>query len=140
MGINKVVKKLLFFVLNHLLSSFVYALPPNIIRIHDVNPQIADWREESGQIISDTANLGILYTYYDDNILGTAGESFSLAFWVKRIATPLPEITNQISVLTILTSSNDIILKFGHDGKNLFLVDHIYFCDKISFVHYQNSY
>lgn len=63
------------------------------------------------------------YTYYDDNILGTAGESFSLAFWVKRIATPLPEITNQISVLNILTSSNDIILKFGHDGKNLFLVD-----------------
>lgn len=48
-------------------ESYVYQLPELIIRIHDVNPTWANWREESGQIISDTANLGILYTYYDDN-------------------------------------------------------------------------
>lgn len=48
-------------------EAIVYQLPNNIIRIHDVSPQTANWREESGQIISDTAGLGILYTYYDDN-------------------------------------------------------------------------
>ena len=48
-------------------EKFVYALPGNIIRIFDVNPREAYWREESGQIISDTDNLGILYVYYDDN-------------------------------------------------------------------------
>lgn len=47
-------------------EGYVYALPPNVIRIHDISPQNADWREESGQIISDTPGLGILYTYYDD--------------------------------------------------------------------------
>ena len=48
-------------------ESFVYALPPNVIRIHDISPRGSDWREESGQIISDTPGLSILYTYYDDN-------------------------------------------------------------------------
>jgi len=48
-------------------ESFVYALPPNVIRIWDIQPTPGTWREESGQIISDTGNLSILYTYYDDN-------------------------------------------------------------------------
>lgn len=47
-------------------EAFVYDLPSNVIRIWATNPATANWREESGQIISDTANLGILYTFYDD--------------------------------------------------------------------------
>lgn len=45
----------------------VYALPNNVIRIWTTNPSTACIREESGQLISDTVNLGIIYTYYDDN-------------------------------------------------------------------------
>jgi hypothetical protein len=45
----------------------VYALPSNVIRIWQTNPINARVREESGNLISDTVNLGIFYTYYDDN-------------------------------------------------------------------------
>ena len=48
-------------------EKFVYDIPSNVIRIFDVSPMFTYWREENGQIISDTANLGILYVYYDDN-------------------------------------------------------------------------
>ena len=44
-----------------------YNLPANVIRIWQTDPATANIREESGQLISDTLNLGILYTYYDDN-------------------------------------------------------------------------
>lgn len=63
------------------------------------------------------------YTSYNGNILGTAGESYSLSFWVKRFADPLEEIVNQISILSILTSANNNIIQFGYGGKNLFKVD-----------------
>ena len=46
---------------------FVYQLPANIIRIYDINPPGSTWREENGVVISDTAGLGIQYTYYDDD-------------------------------------------------------------------------
>jgi hypothetical protein len=45
----------------------VYALPTNIIRIWGTNPTNAQIREESGQLVSDTVNLGIQYTFYDTN-------------------------------------------------------------------------
>ncbi len=44
-----------------------YDLPVDVIRIWMTNPATANIREESGQLISDTQNLGIIYTYYDDN-------------------------------------------------------------------------
>lgn len=48
-------------------EAVVYALPTNIIRIWSTNPSTARVREESGNLISDTVNLGIMYTFYDDN-------------------------------------------------------------------------
>src|SRR5579863_9157132 len=48
-------------------ENFTYAIPTNLIRIWATNPVVAQIREEGGQIISDTQNLQILYTYYDDN-------------------------------------------------------------------------
>lgn len=45
----------------------VYELPSDVIRIWGTNPAVAQIREESGQLISDTVNLGIIYTFYDDN-------------------------------------------------------------------------
>ena len=45
----------------------VYQLPSNVIRIWGTSPSNAQIREESGQLISDTVNLGIFYTFYDDN-------------------------------------------------------------------------
>lgn len=47
-------------------EAVVYDIPSNVIRIWAVNPPTAMWREEGGQIISDSENLGILYTFYDD--------------------------------------------------------------------------
>src|SRR6267154_711958 len=48
-------------------ESFIYSLPTfGVIRIWQVNPWTARWREVNGQIISDSANLGIEYTYYND--------------------------------------------------------------------------
>lgn len=44
-----------------------YDLPVDVIRIWMTSPATANIREESGQLISDTLNLGIMYTYYDDN-------------------------------------------------------------------------
>ena len=44
-----------------------YNLPVGVIRIWMTNPAVANIREESGQLISDTLNLGIMYTFYDDN-------------------------------------------------------------------------
>ena len=44
----------------------IYDLPNDVIRIWSWNPPQANCREESGQIISDTQNLGMLYTFYDD--------------------------------------------------------------------------
>lgn len=48
-------------------ETVVYALPGNVIRIWSYNPANARVREESGNLISDTVNLGIFYTFYDDN-------------------------------------------------------------------------
>lgn len=48
-------------------EQFIYYKPNNVIRIHDTYPAGSYFREESGLIISDTAGLGLLYTYYDDN-------------------------------------------------------------------------
>jgi len=45
----------------------VYQIPSNCIRIWATNPTNAKIREESGLLISDTVNLGIFYTFYDDN-------------------------------------------------------------------------
>ena len=48
-------------------ESFIYALPTfGVIRIWMTNPPSALWREANGFIMSDTANLGIEYTNYDD--------------------------------------------------------------------------
>ena len=44
----------------------VYDLPNDVIRIWSYNPPQANCREESGQLISDTQALGMLYTFYDD--------------------------------------------------------------------------
>ena len=50
-------------------ESFIYSLPTfGVVRIWQVNPRTAIWRESNGQIISDTANLGIEYTQYDDTV------------------------------------------------------------------------
>ena len=48
-------------------EAFVYAIPQNVIRIWQTSPGNAKIREESGQLISDSANLFIMYTFYDDN-------------------------------------------------------------------------
>ena len=45
----------------------VYTLPVGVIRIWETSPSNARIREESGQLISDSVNLGITYTFYDDN-------------------------------------------------------------------------
>jgi hypothetical protein len=45
----------------------VYDLPSDVIRIYQTNPASAYWREEDGQVISDSVNLGIAYVYYDEN-------------------------------------------------------------------------
>lgn len=45
----------------------VYGLPSNVIRIWSTYPGNAGIREESGQLVSDTVNLGIFYTYYNDD-------------------------------------------------------------------------
>ena len=63
------------------------------------------------------------YTSYIGNILGNAGASYSISFWAKRLSNPLPEIINQISIISILTSFDNNILQFGYDGKNIFKVD-----------------
>jgi hypothetical protein len=63
------------------------------------------------------------YTSYDNNILGSAGDSYSISFWSKRLATPLNEITTQVSLMSILTASDDNILQFGYNNKNIFKVD-----------------
>lgn len=63
------------------------------------------------------------YTSYTGNILASAGDSYSISFWMKRFADPLPSVTNQISILSILTSSDTNIVQFGYNGKNIFKVD-----------------
>lgn len=63
------------------------------------------------------------YTSYNGNILGSAGESYSIAFWIKRFADPLSTVTPQISILSILTASNTNIVQFGYNGKNIFKID-----------------
>ncbi len=63
------------------------------------------------------------YTSYNGNIFGSAGDSYAISFWMKRYADPLPTVTNQISILSILTSSNTNIIQFGVNGKNIFKVD-----------------
>lgn len=45
----------------------VYTIPVDVIRIWMTSPATANIREENGQLISDTLNLGIQYTFYDDN-------------------------------------------------------------------------
>lgn len=45
----------------------VYVLPSDVIRIWTTNPENAVIREESGNLISDTVGLGIVYTFFDDD-------------------------------------------------------------------------
>ncbi len=45
---------------------YVYTKPAEVIRIFGTNDDDAEWREEGDYIISDTAGLGIIYTYYLD--------------------------------------------------------------------------
>lgn len=63
------------------------------------------------------------YTSYSGNIIGNTGGSYSISFWVKRFAEPLPNITEQISILSILSATDVNILQFGYNGRNLFKVD-----------------
>lgn len=48
-------------------EAYVYARPSTAIRIFDVNPQTAIWREEGSNIVTDTANLGIKFIYDHDD-------------------------------------------------------------------------
>ena len=48
-------------------EQFVYQLPTDVIGIFGFNPGSAQCREENGVLISDSADLGILYVYYDDD-------------------------------------------------------------------------
>lgn len=43
----------------------VYAIPSDVVRIWSTSPTNACIREEDGQLISDTVNIGIVYTFYD---------------------------------------------------------------------------
>lgn len=63
------------------------------------------------------------YTSYNGNILGVSGGSYSVSFWIKRFADPLPEITMQVSILSILTGADSNIIQFGYGGKNSFKVN-----------------
>lgn len=63
------------------------------------------------------------YALYNGNILGDGGNSYSLSFWVKRYSDALPEVTNQISILSILTTDDINIIQFGYDCKNIFKVN-----------------
>ena len=42
----------------------VYVRPTDVVKIFEVNPDYAIWREEGDYIISDTAGLGIRYVSY----------------------------------------------------------------------------
>lgn len=45
-------------------ETYIYQKPINCIRIFGVNDEDAMWREEGDYIISDTADLGIIYVKY----------------------------------------------------------------------------
>jgi len=45
----------------------VYQRPTDCIRIFHVNDTAADWYEEEDKIVSDTAGLGIVYTFRNEN-------------------------------------------------------------------------
>ena len=48
-------------------ESIIYVLPTfGVVRIWNVTPPTALWRESNGYIISDSSGLGIEYTNYDD--------------------------------------------------------------------------
>lgn len=48
-------------------EGIVYVKPTDLIKIFDVTPKDAAWREEGDYIISDSSDLGIRYVYYLDN-------------------------------------------------------------------------
>lgn len=48
-------------------EAYVYQKPIDMIRIFGTSDDNAMWREEGDFIISDTAGLGVIYTYYLDN-------------------------------------------------------------------------
>jgi hypothetical protein len=48
-------------------ETYVYQKPIDMIRIFGTNDDNAMWREEGDYIITDTLNLGVIYTYYLDN-------------------------------------------------------------------------
>jgi len=48
-------------------EGIVYIKPTDIIKIFDVSPKDAAWREEGDYIISDSSDLGIRYVYYLDD-------------------------------------------------------------------------
>lgn len=48
-------------------ESYVYVRPTSAVKIFDVNPNYAIWREEGSSIITDTASLGIRFVYDHDD-------------------------------------------------------------------------
>ncbi len=48
-------------------ENYLYVRPSTCIRIFEVNPCEAVWREEGDYIVSDTTGLGIGYVYYHDD-------------------------------------------------------------------------
>lgn len=45
-------------------ETIIYVRPTNVIKIFDVSPPNAVWREEGNYIISDSSELGIRYVYF----------------------------------------------------------------------------
>lgn len=46
---------------------FVYQRPTDALRIFQVNDTAADWYEEEDRILSDTAGLGVIYSFFNNN-------------------------------------------------------------------------
>lgn len=48
-------------------ETYLYQRPTNVIRIWGASDKYATWREEGDIIYSDTASLGLRYTFYQDD-------------------------------------------------------------------------
>lgn len=49
-------------------ETHIYTKPADMIRVFGCNPPSATWRQEQGYIISDSAELGLRYVYYNDTV------------------------------------------------------------------------
>lgn len=63
------------------------------------------------------------YTSYIGDIVGSNSGSYSISFWVKRIANPLSQITNKVALLSITSAFDENVISFGSNGQNLFKVN-----------------